>query len=195
MHSLYFSDLRSPCHRGTSLGEIFVEATLFTVVIFGRARFAIDGILWNLKRFHQRGRDHSMMKRILTKEPLRWFLLLWIAMAVVGALLGSNDSTFGSSHSGPPHTIISSGVVVVLNYTLPLSSTLIFLPLPALYSFLLLSGLSERVQPPFFWLYFLLQGLLVAVIQWMLQEPYLAFNLCLVLTRCSLFMSKRAPPP
>jgi hypothetical protein len=31
-----------------------------------------------------------MMKRIVTKEPLRWFLLLWIAMAVVGALLGSN---------------------------------------------------------------------------------------------------------
>jgi Na+/citrate or Na+/malate symporter len=34
-----------------------------------------------------------MMKRILTKEPLRWFLLLWIATVVVGALLGSNPIT------------------------------------------------------------------------------------------------------
>ncbi len=135
-----------------------------------------------------------MMKRILTKEPLRWFLLLWIAMAVVGALLGSNDSTFGSSHSGPPHTIISSGVCVVLNHTLPLSSTLIFLLLAALYSFLLWSGLSERVQPRFFWLYFLLQGLLVAVMQWMLEEPYLALNFYLVLTLCAVVMFKRAAP-
>src|SRR5258707_2013462 len=52
VHTLYFSDQLRPCHRGTSLGEILVEATLFTQVIFGmtevifgRAWFAIDGIL------------------------------------------------------------------------------------------------------------------------------------------------------
>jgi NarL family two-component system sensor histidine kinase YdfH len=138
-----------------------------------------------------------MMKRILAKEPLRWFLLLWIAMAVVGALLGSNmqeDSPLGSSPSGPPHTNVSSGVCVVLNHTLPLSSTLFFLLLAALYSFLLWSGLSERVQPRFFWLYFLLQGLLVAVMQWMLEEPYLALNFYLVLTLCAVVMFKRAAP-
>ena len=135
-----------------------------------------------------------MMKRMLTKEPLRWFLLLWIAMAVVGVLLGSSDSTFRSSHSGPPHMIISSGMCVVLNHTLSLSSTLIFLLLAALYSFLLWRGLSERVQPRFFWLYFLLQGLLVAVMQWMLEEPYLALNFYLVLTLCAVVMFKRAAP-
>lgn len=138
-----------------------------------------------------------MMKRMLAKEPLRWFLLLWIAMAVVGALLGSNmqeDSTFGSSPSGPPHTNISSGVYVVLNHTLPLSSTLIFLLLAALYSVLLWSGLSQRVPPRFSWLYFLLQGLLVAIMQWMLEEPYLALNFYLVLTLCAVVMFKRAAP-
>ncbi len=143
-----------------------------------------------------------MMKRILAKEPLRWFLLLWIAMAVVGALLGSNmqeDSPLGSSPSGPPHTNVSSGVCVVLNHTLPLSSTLFFLLLAALYSFLLWSGLSERVQPRFFWLYFLLQGLLVAVMQWTLAEHDLALNFYalhfyLVLTLCAVAMFKRAAP-
>src|SRR5450631_1014611 len=188
-HTFYFSDLRSSCHRGTSLEKKFAEATLFTDVIFGRARFAIDGILWNLKRFHQRGRDHSIMKRILTKEPLRWFLLLWIATVVVGALLGNN-----------PITIIRNILRqlqngVVLNHP----SILIFLLLAALYSFLLWSGLSEGVQPRFFWLYFLLQGLLVAVIQWILQKfnftlGFYALDFYLVLTLCAVAMFKRAAP-
>ncbi len=135
-----------------------------------------------------------MVKRMLVKEPLRWFLLLWIAMGVVRALLGSNSSTFGSGSGGPPHMIISSGMWVVLNHTHSLPSTLIFLLLAALYSFLLWRGLSQHVQPRFCWLYFLLQGLLVAVMQWMLEEPYLALNFYLVLTLCAVVMFKRAAP-
>src|SRR5258707_7189112 len=135
-----------------------------------------------------------MVKRMLVKEPLRWFLLLWIAMGVVGALLCSNDSTFGSSHIGPPQMLISRGMWVVLNRTHSLSSTFIFLLLAALYSLLLWRGLSKRVQPRFFWLYFLLQGLLVAVMQWMLEEPYLALNFYLVLTLCTVAMFKRTAP-
>ena len=129
------------------------------------------------------------MKRILTKEPLRWFLLLWIATVVVGALLGNN-----------PITIIRNIMKqlqngVVLNHP----SILIFLLLAALYSFLLWSGLSERVQPRFFWLYFLLQGLLVAVMQWILQKfnltlGFYVLDFYLVLTLCAVAMFKRAAP-
>lgn len=152
-----------------------------------------------------------MMKRILAKEPLRWFLLLWIAMAVAGALLGNTikRSALGDNNSGPP-TIIRNiirqlNIVrqlqngVVLHY-LPLhASILIFLPLAVLYSFLLWRGLSERVQPRFFWLYFLLQGLLVAAMQWMLQKHDLtlssyALHFYLVLTLCAVAMFKRAAP-
>lgn len=55
------------------------------------------------------------------------------------------------------------------------------------------------MQPRFFWLYFLLQGLLVAVIQWMLQKHdlalnYYALNFYLVLTLCAVAMFKRAAP-
>src|SRR5579872_4941349 len=135
-----------------------------------------------------------MVKRMLVKEPLRWFLLLWIAMAVVGALLGRNDSTFGSGSGGTSHMLMSSGMWVVLNHTHSLPSTLIFLLLAVLYSFLLWRGLSQRVPPRFFWLYFLLQGLLVAVMQWMLEEPYLALNFYLVLTLCAVVMFKRTAP-
>lgn len=150
-----------------------------------------------------------MMKRILTKEPLRWFLLLWIAMAVVGAFLGSNmKSTLGSNPGGLSiiHNItiirdivrqLQSGVI--LNHPLPPLSILIFLLFAALYSFLLWRGLSERVQPRFFWLYFLFQGLLVVVMQWMLQKHDLALGLYalhfyLVLTLCAVAMFKRAAP-
>jgi two-component system, NarL family, sensor histidine kinase YdfH len=146
-----------------------------------------------------------MMKRILTKEPLRWFLLLWIAMAVVGALLARTIISSGvyvmvllsrsaDDSTNPPHLRLLQSAGVVLNHTLPLSSILIFLLLAALYSFLLWSGLSLRVQPRFFWPYFLLQGLLVAVMQWMLQAHYLALNFYLVLTLCAVVMFKRAAP-
>jgi two-component system, NarL family, sensor histidine kinase YdfH len=134
-----------------------------------------------------------MLKSMLTKEPLRWFLLLWVAMAVVETLLDSNNpelSTPGSSPSGP-HTIIT--------HTPPLSWILIFLLLAALYSSLLWRGFSERVQPRFYWLYFVLQGLLVAVVHWWMEEQSLALNLYalnfyLVLTLCALAMFKRTAP-
>src|SRR6476660_1090515 len=98
-----------------------------------------------------------MKNRFLTKEPLRWFLLLWVAMAVTGTLQGNNAQDSLASGDSVPHTI-RSGVyivalspppadfinlspmtklqsVVVLKPTLPLSSILIFLLLVALYSF------------------------------------------------------------
>ncbi len=151
-----------------------------------------------------------MRKRFLTKEPLRWFLLLWVAMAVTGTLLGSTVQ-YGLSLGGSVPQTIRSGVYVValspppadfkyvppmtqlqsgllIKPTLPLSSTLIFLLLVALYSFLLWRGLSARVQPRFFWLYFLFQGLLVFAMQWVVEQPNLA------LTLCAVAMFKRAVP-
>jgi two-component system, NarL family, sensor histidine kinase YdfH len=156
-----------------------------------------------------------MKKRFLTREPLRWFLLLWVGIAVTGTLLGSNMqdslSIGGVPHTirsgvylvalslppadftnSPPMTQLQSGIV--LKPTLPPSSTLIFLLLVALYSFLLWRGLSGRVQPRFFWLYFLFQGLLVFAMQWVLEQPNLALNFYLVLTLCAVAMFKRAVP-
>ncbi len=157
-----------------------------------------------------------MKKRFLTKEPLRWFLLLWVAMAVTGSLLGSNVQD-GRALGGSERQTISSGVYVValppspagsrnsspltqlqsgffMKPTLPLSSTLIFLLLVALYSFLLWRGLSGRVQPRFFWLYFVFQGLFVLAMQWVVKEPNLALNFYLGLTLCAVAMFKRAVP-
>lgn len=157
-----------------------------------------------------------MRKRFLTKEPLRWFLLPWVAMAVTGTLLGSTVQ-YGLSLGGSVPQTIGSGVYVValspppadfknvppmrqlqsgllIKPTLPLSSTLIFLLLVALYSFLLWRGLSARVQPRFFWLYFLFQGLLVFAMQWVVEQPNLALNFYLVLTLCAVAMFKRAVP-
>jgi NarL family two-component system sensor histidine kinase YdfH len=156
-----------------------------------------------------------MKMRFWRKEPLRWFLLLWVAMAVTGSLLGSyvQDSlSIGGSpqtiRSGvylvapspppadfanaPPMKQLQSGIV--LKSTLPLSSTLIFLLLVTLYSFLLWEGLSGRIQPRFFWLYFLFQGLLVGVMQWVVKQPTLVLNFYLVLTLCAVAMFKRALP-
>src|SRR3954451_15540622 len=99
-----------------------------------------DGIRWHLKRFHQRGkRDCAMLKSILTKEPLRWFLLLWIAMAVVRVLLDSNKpghSTLQSRPGGPP--TLSPPLI---DPPPPLSWILIFLLLGTLFSLLLWRGL------------------------------------------------------
>lgn len=158
-----------------------------------------------------------MKKRFLTKEPLRWFLLLWIAMAVTGTLLGSNVGYSLSIGGGVPQTIRSGVYLVALSPssadsmnspsltkhlqsgvfiepTLPLSSTLIFLLLVAVYSFLLWGGLSGWVQPRFFWLYFLFQGLFVLAIQWVGEQPNLALNFYLVLTLCAVALFKRAIP-
>src|SRR5215467_13379981 len=160
-----------------------------------------------------------MKKRFLTKEPLRWFLLLWVAMTVTGWLLSSNIQS-GPAIEGSEPQMLRSGVYfftssplatdsrnwspitqftqwrggVFVKPTLPLSSTLIFLLLMALYSFLLWGGLSGRVQPRFFWLYFLFQGLCVFAIQWLVEQPNLALNCYLVLTLCAVALFKRAVP-
>jgi NarL family two-component system sensor histidine kinase YdfH len=137
-------------------------------------------------------------------------------MVVTGTLLGSNMQD-GLSIGGSGPQTISSGVyfvalspppadfinlspmtqlqsVVVMKPTLPLSSILIFLLLVALYCFLLWRGLSGRVQPRFFWLYFLFQGLFVVAMQWVVEQPNLALNCYLVLTLCAVAMFKRAVP-
>jgi NarL family two-component system sensor histidine kinase YdfH len=157
-----------------------------------------------------------MKRRFLTKEPLRWFLLLWVAMAVPGVLLGSNVQD-GLATGNNEQQMISSGVYVFalspspvdsthlspltqlqsnifMKPTLSLSFTLIFLLLVAFYSFSLWGGLSGRVRPRFFWLYFLFQGLLVLAMQWVMREPKLALNFYLVLMLCAVAMFKRAVP-
>jgi NarL family two-component system sensor histidine kinase YdfH len=137
-------------------------------------------------------------------------------MAVTGSLIGSNaqDGLFIGSNaqntipSGvyvvavapppaasvelPPITQLQSGLF--MKPTLPLSSTLLFLLLVALYSFLLWRGLSGGVSPRFFWLYFVFQGLLVLAMQRVVEQPNLTMNFYLALTLCALAMFKRVVP-
>lgn len=168
-----------------------------------------------------------MKKRFLTREPLRWFLLLWVAMAVTASLLGgaAQNGPFiigGAAQNGsfirgtvqntipsgvyfltvtpppaafidsPPMKLVQGGVF--MKPAPPLSSTLLFLLLVMLYSFLLWRGLSGRVAPRFFWLYFLFQGLLVLAMQLVVNQPNLTLNFYLVLTLCALAMFKRVVP-
>jgi two-component system, NarL family, sensor histidine kinase YdfH len=147
-----------------------------------------------------------MKKRFLTREPLRWFLLLWVGMAVTGSLIGNNaQNTISSgvyvvavspppaaSTDLPPITQLQSGLL--MKPTLPLSYTLLFLLLVALYSILLWRGLSGWVSPRFFWLYFLFQGLLVLAMHLVVEQPNLTMNFYLALTLCALAMFKRLVP-
>jgi two-component system, NarL family, sensor histidine kinase YdfH len=147
-----------------------------------------------------------MKKSSFTREPLRWFLLLWVGMAVAGSLLGSNAPNTSSSgvyvvaFPAPPAASIDLPPLkqwqggLLVKPTLPLSLILLFLLLVVLYSFLLWRGLSGRVSPRFFWLYFLFQGLLVLAMQWVVEQPNLALNFYLVLTLCAVAMFKRAFP-
>ena len=147
-----------------------------------------------------------MKKRFLTREPLRWFLLLWVGMAVAGSLLGSNAQTtipsglYVVAFPPPPAASINlpplkqwQGVLLV-KPTLPFSLTLLFLLLVALYSVLLWRGLSGRVSPRFFWLYFLFQGLLVLAMHLVVEQPNLTINFYLALTLCAIAMFKRLVP-
>lgn len=146
-----------------------------------------------------------MKKSSLTREPLRWFLLLWVGMAVAGSFI------VGDTHnaiSGGVNVILSSRPAVsidlppikqsqtalLLKPTLPLWLTLLFLLLVALYSFLLWRGLSGRVSSRFFWLYFLFQGLLVLAMHLVVWQPNLTLNFYLALTLCALAMFKRVVP-
>jgi two-component system, NarL family, sensor histidine kinase YdfH len=147
-----------------------------------------------------------MKKSSLTREPLRWFLLLWVGMAVAGSLLGSNEQNtipnglYVVAFPPPPAASINlpplkqwQGVLLV-KPTLPFSLALLFLLLVALYSVLLWRGLSGRVSPRFFWLYFLFQGLLVLAMHLVVEQPNLTMNFYLALTLCALAMCKRVVP-
>jgi two-component system, NarL family, sensor histidine kinase YdfH len=148
-----------------------------------------------------------MKKSSLTRSPLRWFLLFWIGIAVAAWLIGNNlRSTLtvagGFSIASSPHPGAFIAVASLklgsgqggVKPTLPLSLTLLFLLLVALYSFLLWRGLSGRVSPRFFWLYFLLQGLLVFAMYLVVGQPNLTLNFYLALTLCALTMFKRVGP-
>lgn len=150
-----------------------------------------------------------MKKRSRTRSPLRWFLLLWIGIAVAAWLLEStaqnpvqNLVPGGLSIEAYPRSGAFIYVAplklgpeqVVVKHVLPLPLTLLFLLLVALYSFLLWQGLSGRVQPRFFWLYFLVQGLLVFAMQLAGGQPNLTLNFYLALILCALAMFKRMVP-
>ena len=127
-----------------------------------------------------------MKKRSLTRSSLRWFLLLWVGMAVAAWLVG--NVFLGGLHSLTP------GKPVAVRSPLPLSLMLLFLLLVALYSFLLWVGLSDRVPSRFFWLYFLVQGLLVFTMQFVGGPLNLTLNFYLALVLCALTMFKRVGP-
>ncbi|EFH85078.1 sensor histidine kinase [Ktedonobacter racemifer] len=124
-----------------------------------------------------------MKKKSLIQSPLRWFLLLWIGMTVAAWLVGRDIQN-----------AVSGSEQVAVKPPPPLPLTLLSLLLMALYSFLLWRGLSDRVQPRFFWLYFLVQGLLVFAMSLVAGQPNLALNFYLALTLCALAMSKRVGP-
>jgi two-component system, NarL family, sensor histidine kinase YdfH len=144
-------------------------------------------------------------KKSLIRSPLRWFLLLWIGLAVVAWLVGSDMQktvSGGVSIAPSPHpgTLIEVAPLgpgpgqLAVKPPLSLPLTLFFLLLVALYSFLLWRGLSDQVQPRFFWLYFLLQGLLVFAMYLVGGQPNLTLNFYLALTLCALAMFKRIGP-
>ena len=130
-----------------------------------------------------------MKKQSPIRSSLRWFLLLWVGMAVA-AWLSGNMVPGGLRGTASP----TPGKQVAVGSPLSLSLMLLFLLLVALYSFLLWMGLSDRVQPRFFWWYFLGQGLLVFTLQ-MVGGPFnLSLNFSLALVLCALTMFKRVGP-
>jgi two-component system, NarL family, sensor histidine kinase YdfH len=107
------------------------------------------------RRF-SRKEARRMKKQFPLRSSLRWFLLLWVGMAAAAWLVGN---LFLGNFMGTAS--LTPGKQVAVRPPLPLSLMLLFLLLVALYSFLLWMGLSDRIQPRFFWWYFLGQGLLV----------------------------------
>src|SRR5258708_17755010 len=140
-----------------------------------------------------------MKKRSLARLPLRWFLLLWIGMAVAAWLVGNitGNTVSGGLQiavSSDSRTFIDAVPVGAAKPTLPLSLTLLFLLLAALYSFLLWRGLSGQVSPRFFWLYFLVQWLLLFAMYLVAGHPTLTLNFSLAPTPGGLALSKPAGP-
>jgi NarL family two-component system sensor histidine kinase YdfH len=162
------------------------------------------------------------MKRQFTRNPLRWFLLLWVGLVATGSLIGSHNlvapasgeaaTNSGSFYvlytaeiegspgmatdiSGTTHplgTLLQGGVMV--KPALPLSSILFSLLLVVLTCFLLWCGLSGDIAPRYYWLYFLFLGVLVLLIHLVVLQTNLTLNLCLALTLCALAMLKRVAP-
>ena len=130
-----------------------------------------------------------MKKQSHSRSSLRWFLLLWVGMAVAAWLVGN---MFLGDFIGTAS--LTPGKQVAVKSPLPLSLTLLFLLLVALYSFLLWMGLSDRVRPRFFWWYFLGQGLLVFTLQMVGGPLNLTLNFYLALVLCALTMFKRVGP-
>ena len=130
-----------------------------------------------------------MKKQSPIRSSLRWFLLLWVGMAVAEWFVG--NMVLGGLRGTAS---LTPGKQVAVTSPLPLSLTLLFLLLVALYSFLLWMGLSDRVPPRFFWWYFLGQGLLVFTMQ-MVGGPFnITLNFYLALVLCALAMFKRVGP-
>ncbi|EFH80774.1 sensor histidine kinase [Ktedonobacter racemifer] len=130
-----------------------------------------------------------MKKQFPLRSSLRWFLLLWVGMAVAAWLVGN---LFLGNFMGTAS--LTPGKQVAVRPPLPLSLMLLFLLLVALYSFLLWMGLSDRIQPRFFWWYFLGQGLLVFTLQVVGGPLNLTLNFYLALVLCALTMFKRVGP-
>ena len=130
-----------------------------------------------------------MKKPSYIRSLLRWFLLLWVGMAVAAWLVENiHPGDFMGTAS------LTAGKQVAVRPPLPLSLMLLFLLLIALYSFLLWMGLSDRVQSRFFWWYFLGQGLLVFTLQMVGGTLNLTLNFYLALVLCALTMFKRVGP-
>ena len=127
-----------------------------------------------------------MKKQSRIRSSLRWFLFLWVGMTVASWLV--ENMFLGGLRSA------ARGQPVAVKSPLPLWLTLLFLLLVALYSFLLWMGISDRVQPRFFWWYFLGQGLLVFTLQ-MVGGPFnFGLDFYLALGLCALTMFKRVGP-
>jgi NarL family two-component system sensor histidine kinase YdfH len=130
-----------------------------------------------------------MHKQSSLRSSMCWLLLLWVGMAIAEWLVGN---LFLGNFMGTAS--LTPGKQVAARSPLPLSLTLLFLLLGALYSFLLWMGLSDRVPPRFFWWYFLGQGLLVFTMRMVGGPLNIALDLYLALVLCALTMFKRVGP-
>lgn len=151
-----------------------------------------------------------------SRNPLRYFLLLWIGLIALGQLIrgGShytggaafyllyapsitNDTLHVTSH--PDQSIAVSGTAplqsgVIWEPAFPLFAIILFLLLIAVYCFLLWWGLSRRITTGNALLYFLAQGLLIFAIHLTIRQPNLTLSLCLSLTLCALAVLKQLIP-
>jgi two-component system, NarL family, sensor histidine kinase YdfH len=120
-----------------------------------------------------------MQQRFFVRAPLYWLLLLWIGIAVAAWLIGGTVQPTAPGERG---------------VALPISLIMLVLLLVTLYCVLLWRGLSGRVPPRFFWLFFVGLELLVFIMDAVSGQSSLALNCYLVLGLCALTMYKRVVP-